>query len=636
MPWNSEVVFVEAIQRIFISEVTEEYLTSSENVVESLEESWNVLSHSPPGKPELIKCRSYEKETFSCWWRPGSDGGLPTNYSLLYRKETNNEEYECPDYHTSGPNSCFFDKAHTSIWVYYYIYIKATNALGSNVSELHEMDIVHIIQPHPPINVTVSVDENQTNLQVTWLPPNNADVKSGWLTLQYQVQLKPEKDHVWETHAVDKQVKLKVFGLTPGETYVVRVRCKSETGFWSEWSSEMYITIPGNSKSKDITLWVSAGIVSFVICLTMIWTMAMKGCSFISCIFPPVPGPKIMGFDTKLLKTGKSEDFLSALGCQGFPPTSDCEDLLVEFVEVDESKEHLIASQERSPQGQHIKVCPVDTDNDSGRGSCDSPFALSEGCKELQVLPSGSESVGGDGRDHSSMKHPWTPQNIQADRSFQNFNDSKSYVWAEGSQTPRSAYHNITDVCKLAIGAMNANVSAFLMPYEDINQPRYFRTIETIDEENNNNKQSELEEVHSIGTEPDKMHLLPNENPPFASARTMDYVEVHKVNQNNALALIPKHKENRIRTDQYSAVPSREYTKVERLEGNNVLVLMPDLDIQGNPTNVEPMKEYSQKPQQSLAEKHMGIHPPAPHEGRIQTAAGGGGMGYVDPSSFLS
>ncbi|XP_077318998.1 prolactin receptor [Lithobates pipiens] len=593
-----------------------------------------VNAQSPPGQPQVIGCRSYDKETVTCWWKPGSDGGLPTNYTVLYWTERTKTEQECPDYHSSGPYTCFFDKTHSSLWMYYFVYVKATNALGSNVSDIYRFEIGDVVQTYPPRNLTLLYETEKASLPyllVTWVPPAKADVKMGWITLQYEVRLKEEKSHTWETHTVDHQTKLKVFSLTPGENYVVQVRCKADSKHWSEWSEENYIKIPGGPRKRDMTLWISVAVLSVVICLTMIWTMALKGCSWMSCICPPVPGPKIMGFDTQLLKSGKSEELLSAFGCQGFPPTSDCEDLLVEFLEVDDSKEHLMSTPERDPQSHHIKVSPVDTDNDSGRGSCDSPFVPSEGKKDQRVISQGFKSAENSTNEPSATTCPWPLQN-KLDASFSNYSDNTSFNWPNGTATdnpsPKSSYHNITDVCKLALGAMNVNMPAFLMPNEENSQQRFFRTIDTIGEESQN-KQIDLADLHSKGVDPDMLLLLANQKTSFMVPRAMDYVEVHKVNQNDALALIPKHKENRGKTDQYSVlVANREYSKVEGVEGNNVLVLMPNPEVQVSPSSSEAMKEFAQKAQQSQA---VGFIRPAQNEGDMHSA----GMGYFDPSSFM-
>ncbi|KAF5900812.1 prolactin receptor, partial [Clarias magur] len=51
---------------------------------------------------------------------------------------------ECPDYKTAGPNSCFFNKSDTSLWVDYNITVVATNSRGASVSEPVVVDVANI------------------------------------------------------------------------------------------------------------------------------------------------------------------------------------------------------------------------------------------------------------------------------------------------------------------------------------------------------------------------------------------------------------------------------------------------------------------------------------------------------------
>ncbi|XP_023563236.1 prolactin receptor isoform X3 [Octodon degus] len=259
---------------------------------------------SPPGKPVIVKCRSPEKETFTCWWKPGSNGGLPTNYTLTYYKEGENIIYECPDYTTGGPNSCFFSRKYTTIWTIYVMRVNATNKMGNTASDVRFVDVTYIVEPNAPQNVTLEIKKSQDReayLWIKWLAPTLVDTRSGWLILQYEIRLKPEKATEWETHYAGHQTNFKILNLSPGQKYFVQVRCKPDHGFWSQWSQEKSIKIPGDA-NMNVTVWIFVAVLSVVICLVIFWRVALNGYRVMTCIFPPIPGPKIKGLDTRLLE----------------------------------------------------------------------------------------------------------------------------------------------------------------------------------------------------------------------------------------------------------------------------------------------------------------------------------------------
>nr|XP_046230191.1 prolactin receptor a [Scatophagus argus]XP_046230192.1 prolactin receptor a [Scatophagus argus] len=344
--------------------------------------------YSPPGKPTLIRCRSPEKETFTCWWEPGSDGGLATTYALYYRKENSETVSECPDYKTAGANSCFFNKNDTSIWVNYNITVVATNALGRTFSDPVDIDVMYIVKPHPPERITVTVleDKGWPFLRVSWEPPHKADTRSGWLTLIYEIRVRLEKENDWETHLAGQQKMFNIFSLRSGGTYLVQVRCKPDHGFWSEWSSASYVKIP-DYFHREKSVWVLIAVFSAFIFLILTWLLHMNSRSLKHCILPPVPGPKIKGFDKQLLKNGKSDEVFSALVVSDFPPTtsSNCEDLLVEYLEVYVSEEQeLMLEETKDLQDGLLKSEGSTSDSDSGRGSCDSHTLLMDKCGEAK------------------------------------------------------------------------------------------------------------------------------------------------------------------------------------------------------------------------------------------------------------
>lgn len=508
--------------------------------------------------------------------------------------------------------------------------------MGSSSSDPRYVDVTYIVEPDPPVNLTLELkqpEDQKLYLWIKWFPPTLVDVRSGWLILQYEIRLKPEKATEWETHFAGQQTQFKILSLYPGQKYLVQVRCKPDHGFWSEWGPESSIQIPNDSTLKDTTVWIFVAVLSAVICLIMVWAVALKGYRMVTCILPPVPGPKIKGFDTHLLEKGKSEELLSALGCQDFPPSSDYEDLLVEFLEVvDNEDQQLMPAHSEELPGQGMKPKQLDPDSDSGQGSCDSPSLLSDKCEEPWGNPSTfhiSESIEKPENPETKGTCTWDPQSTSLEGKIPYFHASGSKsTWPllqpPRQHNPESSYH-IGDECELAMGT--AGASAPLLDKTDKHALKSSETTETEGEEKVA-EQREVESFHSK-TDPDTVWLLPQEKTAFITAKLLDYVEIHKINKDGALALLPKQKENSSHTEKPSAPESsKEYTRVSGLTDNNILVLARGPHTQNQPLSEEPAIEAPPSLQQNQAEKDLAPFTATPSSCRRQP----GGLDYLDPA----
>ncbi|XP_010010606.1 PREDICTED: prolactin receptor-like [Nestor notabilis] len=358
----------------------------------------------------------------------------------------------------------------------------------------------------------------------------------------------------------------------------------------------------------------------------------------VAFILPPVPGPKITGIDKHLLQRGKSEELLSALGCHSFPPTSDCEELLVEYLEVEDSEEQqLMPSCDNATK--NTKMIPREIDSDSGRGSCDSPSLLSEKCKKSRALPSTvqTQDVRNVQENKAGKKGSCEILCQASEEKIIPFNDEnpRSSTWPPAqlpnNQPSMFAYHSTVDAHTIALSATNMNIAPISVGNEENHQPQYPIT-ETVHD--NLENESEMENLHSKAdqTTVQVKQSRPNDQSPFLNPRLMDYVEVHKVRQDVDPAVLLKHKENSGQTEKYT-VPgtSKEYTKVSTVVDHNIIVLMPDSQNQQMPVSQEPAEETPQNVQQSEAEIDMSYVLTAPSEMNRED----NGSDYMDPSSFM-
>lgn len=340
--------------------------------------------------PHLTGCVSTNMETFRCRWNVGTSQSLskPGDLRLFYINQkpphaSPKEWSECPQYSTDRPNECFFNENHTSIWTYYSVQLRSRDrAILYDENLFHVQDIV---QPDPPVDLNwtllnVSLTGTYYDIMLSWKPPQSADVKMGWMTLQYEVQYRDASSDMFEAVDLVKSTHRSLYGLQTNINHEIRVRCKMLGGKeFGEYSDSIFVHIPSKvSRFPVVALLVFGALCLLAILMLVVISQQEK---LMVILLPPVPGPKIRGIDSELLKKGKLRELTSILG--GPPdlrPELYNNDPWVEFIDLDIEEQNdrqndldTDCLMHRSLSSNCTPLSIGFRDDDSGRASCCDP-----------------------------------------------------------------------------------------------------------------------------------------------------------------------------------------------------------------------------------------------------------------------
>ncbi|XP_069492065.1 prolactin receptor-like isoform X2 [Ambystoma mexicanum] len=264
-----------------------------------------------PSRPFFRRCRSANQETFTCWWST-EDNGKPcnANYTVTYTVDQGHPQ-ECPDYTTGGDSSCYFDSQHTHVWELYCLKVVAHTPTGSAHSEDFCLDVIDIVEPDPPLNLSCdpATWESTASVLISWSPPDSADVDSGWMSLVYQLNFRPAAlQDDWKIKGPLTETRLHLFDLAPGESYLLQVRCKpNKSGRWSNWSEIVELRFPG-TLTQDGDLLLMPLLLTVAAFLLTGLGFLLLGERFKRFFLPPIPIPRISGIDSALLKKGHFDE----------------------------------------------------------------------------------------------------------------------------------------------------------------------------------------------------------------------------------------------------------------------------------------------------------------------------------------
>uniref|UniRef100_A0A3B4A0E8 Fibronectin type-III domain-containing protein n=1 Tax=Periophthalmus magnuspinnatus TaxID=409849 RepID=A0A3B4A0E8_9GOBI len=345
-----------------------------------------VFCFAAPLVPHFTECISREMATFSCWWSTGSFQNIssPEDLKVFYERKRyfpgKTDRNECPQYNYLN-QECFFDANHTTAWDTYCLELYVHNVTYANEDDCFTLPY---IDPPVALNWTLlnlSPSGLSYDVLVSWKPPPSADVKSGWMRVEYELQYRELNSTKWKNLEIQYDPQQTIYGLHVGREYEVHIRSKMKAFVkFGEFSKSIFIQIEGRT-SFPVMLALIFGISGiFIIIMFIVVSQHQR---LIMILLPPVPAPKIKGIDSELLKKGKLEELnliLSGGGMGGLSahaPDFYQDEPWVEFIEVD--IDGADSSEKEDNQGsdtQRLLALRLFwfifsfPDDDSGRASC--------------------------------------------------------------------------------------------------------------------------------------------------------------------------------------------------------------------------------------------------------------------------
>ncbi|KAL4609211.1 growth hormone receptor-like isoform X2 [Arapaima gigas] len=264
-----------------------------------------------PAWPHFTSCQSRDHKTFRCWWDTGSFWNLsaPGALRVFFLRENDRMRawHECPEYSATVANECYFGARHTSVWTPYCVQLRSATQ-DTTYDELR-FSIDSIVYPEPPVGLNwtllnVSRSNCYYDVLVHWEPPPSADVRTGWMNLEYEVHYCDGGSSHWRTLDVVSGTQRSIYGLCMETEYKVQVRCRMVAhDNFSEFSRVLRVFLaqsPAQESSFSVGLVLIFAAVGGGILLLLVVTCQHHRLMVI--FLPPVPSPRIKGINTDLLK----------------------------------------------------------------------------------------------------------------------------------------------------------------------------------------------------------------------------------------------------------------------------------------------------------------------------------------------